>query len=76
MSEMRIMGTRGDTKIIWSRDNTDEVASARKTFTDLTKKGFLAFRAEGKEGTRGEQITEFDPSAERLILVPQMRGGA
>ena len=67
---------RGDTRIIWSRDNQDEVVNARRTFDDLVRKGFLAFRVEGKEGMKGEQIKEFDPNAERLILTPALRGGA
>ena len=72
---MAIMGRKGDVKQMWDRDNADEVAAARKTFTDLRGKGFLAYRAEGRDGRKGEVITEFDPDAERVILVPPVQGG-
>jgi len=64
----------GDTKIIWSAENADEAAQARKTFDDLRKKGFAGF-AVNKKGDKGEQIFTFDPGAEKLILVPPLRGG-
>lgn len=74
-SIMAVMDRTGDTKIIWSRDNADEVANARRTFDDLTKKGYTAFRVEGKDGRQGEKMTTFDPEAERIIFAPRMQGG-
>lgn len=65
----------GDTRVMWDRGNEDEVAAARKTFSELTGKGYLAYRAEGKKGEQGTQIREFDPAAERIILVKQLVGG-
>jgi len=76
MGELAVMGRQGDTKIIWDSDKPDEVENARRTFNDLRKKGYLAFSVKGKDGAKGEQISEFDPEAERLILAPPMRGGA
>jgi hypothetical protein len=75
MGELSVMGRQGDTKVIWDANNSDEVENARRTFDDLRKKGFLAFKVKGDAG-KGEQITAFDASAERLILAPPMRGGA
>jgi hypothetical protein len=73
--EIAVMGREGDTKTIWNPQNTDEVANARRTFTDLRAQGYLAFRV-NEDGGQGEQITEFDPNAGKMILmVPQMRGG-
>jgi len=74
-SEMSVMGKEGDTKLIWDRRNADEVDNARRSFDDLRKKGYLAFRVTGKDGEKGEQMTAFDPEAERMIMVPQMKGG-
>lgn len=91
MREMRVLGsaevlkrvlpkdlnveiTGGDTKIIWSSDNRDEVENARRTFNDLKAKGYAAFSVK-KDGERGSQIREFDRDAEKLIMVPQLRGG-
>ncbi len=71
---LHVMNGTGDTRVIWSADNADEVAAARKTFDDLRKKGFLAFSVK-RSGDKGEQITTFDPDAEKIILAPPMRGG-
>ena len=75
MSTMHVLDSGGDTKIMWDRDNRDEVNSAREHFKELRKKQYLAFKAEGREGTRGSQITEFDPDLERIIMVPRSVGG-
>jgi hypothetical protein len=73
--EIAVMGKEGDTKTIWNPQNDAEVENARRTFTDMRARGYLAFRVNA-EGSAGEQITEFDPSAGKMILmVPQMRGG-
>lgn len=65
----------GDQRVMWDRGNADEVDAARRTFRDLTRKGYLAFKAEGKRGDQGEQIREFDPDAERIILAKPPVGG-
>lgn len=75
MSEMRVMGKQGDTKILWSADNDAEVKAAREHFNSLRAKGMLAFSVK-RNGDKGEQITEFDPNAEKIIMAPQIRGGA
>lgn len=70
-----VMDTTGDTKTIWDKNKPDEVEAARMQFTHLRSKGYLAYRAEGKEGERGEQLHEFDPNAERIVFAPPMSGG-
>jgi hypothetical protein len=65
----------GDTKIMWDSDNQDEVGTARDTFTKLIKAGYKAFSVK-RDGEAGREVKEFDPAAEKLILIPQMRGGA
>ena len=73
---LRIMGKPGDTKQIWNRDNAVEVEAARRTFDDLVgKRGYFAYKVR-PGGDKGEQIKTFDPSAEAVILVPPMKGGA
>jgi len=74
MSELAIMDHTGDTKVIWSRENEDEVAAAKAQFQTLVGKGFAAFKVL-KKGEAGEQIREFDANLEKIILVPQMQGG-
>ena len=73
--EMCIMDRTGDLKVIWDPDKEDEVEAARKQFNDLRKKGYAAYKVEGKKGDKGEVIREFDPDAGRIILAPAMQGG-
>jgi hypothetical protein len=73
---MHELCSRGDVPVMWDRNEPDEVAVARKTFQEAKKKGMIAYRAEGKDGHRGEVIRDFDPAAERIILVRQHQGGA
>jgi len=73
--QMSVMGREGDTKIIWDKDNEDEVDNARRSFDDLRAKGYIAYEVTGKDGSKGKLMTEFDPDAERIILSPPMVGG-
>ena len=73
--ELSVLNREGDTKIIWDSNNDDEVEAARKTFDGLKKKGFMAYKAIGKDGRKGDIIKDFDPEAERIIMVPRMVGG-
>lgn len=75
MGVMSIMDSTGDKKELWNPENQDEVASARATFNKLRGKGYLAYKVRGKDGDKGEQITEFDPDAGALIMAPPMAGG-
>jgi len=70
-----VMGSSGDTKYIWDKTKPVEVEAARDLFKKLLKNNYLAFRAEGAKGDKGEQVREFDPSLERLIFSPQFVGG-
>lgn len=71
-----VMGTAGDTKVIWDPDSPVEVEAARAQFNTLTKNNkYRAFYVSGKEGRKDEVMTEFDPAAGRIILVPPMAGG-
>ena len=73
---MAEMNESGDTKVIWDKNNEAEVEAARATFDKLTKKGkYAAFHVKGNDGKQGERMNDFDPDAERIILVPQLRGG-
>jgi hypothetical protein len=64
----------GDTKIMWDPDNKDQVDSAQRTFDDLTRKNYWAYKTD-KEGNRSERVMTFDKKAERLILMPRPVGG-
>lgn len=71
---MAIMGSDGDTKKIWNPAIPVEVEDARESFDRLRAKNYLAFEV-NDDGSQGKQITEFNPNAGKLILVPQMQGG-
>lgn len=73
--EMAIIDGTGDTKLIWDSVNTTEVENARQTFNNLKAQGYVPFRVTGKEGAKGERMREFEPDAERMIMVPPMVGG-
>lgn len=75
-SALAVLNHTGDTKVIWSRDNEDEVAVARDSFNKLKAKGFAVFKVDKKGDKEPEQYRgEFDPNIERLIMVPPLRGG-
>jgi hypothetical protein len=65
----------GDIRKIWDPEDDDDVADARRSFEDLTSKGYRIYRAEGKKGDRGELMRKFEPGAGRLIAVKQNVGG-
>lgn len=73
MSELRILARAGDVKMSWNSGNEKEVATARETFEKKIKEGWAAFKE--KFGSKGEKIKNFDPDAERIVLVPPISGG-
>lgn len=73
--QFAILDRTGDTKIMWDKDDPVSVETAKEAFDKLRKKGYLIYRVEGKNGEKGTMLTEFDPSAERLIASPAPRGG-
>lgn len=72
---MSTLDKTGDTRVMWDSRNPAEVKAAKAQFDTLKKEGYIAYKAVGKEGTQGEVIREFDPKAERIILVKQLVGG-
>lgn len=74
MGELAVMDRTGDTKVMWDAGSEDEVSNAKRTFDDLKKKGYLGYSVK-RNGDKGEQVREFDASAEKLIMVPPMQGG-
>lgn len=71
-----VLGTNGDTKYIWDKNNAAEVEAARALFKTLVKdQGFAAFLATGEKGVAGEQVREFKPEYERLLFTPALAGG-
>lgn len=74
MGELRELSSAGDTKMIWDKDNETEVEVAETSFDRLIAKGYAAFSV-GKDGETDEEIDEFDPDLEMIIMVPPIQGG-
>jgi len=74
MGEMKTLGRYGDLDVRWDADNEEEVNAVREAFTKKIKEGWSAFR-EKFGSKKGDRIEEFDPQAERIILVPPIAGG-
>lgn len=72
--EMIVLDETGDTKLIWDCEKQDEVDAAKKMFSDMKKKGYIAYKVDRK-GDKGEIMDSFDPEAEKIIMAPQMKGG-
>jgi dihydropteroate synthase len=72
---LEILDPTGDTKVMWDRNNDDEVSIAKAAFDAAIAKGSSVFAVKGKTGEQGKRLKEFDPAIERMIVVPQMVGG-
>lgn len=72
--EMHVMDPTGHTTVGWDPEVEAEVESARATFTRMTGRGYQAFHV-SEGGGKSERMTEFDPDAEKMLLIPQLRGG-
>jgi metallophosphoesterase superfamily enzyme len=69
-----VLDSTGDTKHIWDRNSTVEVEEARALFDRMKAKGLQAWSVTRK-GDKDQRITEFDPSAEKIIFAPALVGG-
>ena len=74
LNEMLILDQTGHTRMTWDSENEDEVEVARKAYEKMTKKGYSAFEVK-KDGGEGKRMKEFDPTAEKMILAPNLQGG-
>lgn len=72
--ELIILDHTGDTKLIWDPEKAEEVEHARKTFSEMKKKGYLAYRV-NRKGDQGEVMKDFDETAEKMIMAPATVGG-
>ena len=82
MAMLRIMGSCGDTKVEWdpTRIATGDpeaeaaVREAERLFRENRARGATAFRVVGAEPA--ERIETFDRTADQIIMVPRIAGGA
>jgi hypothetical protein len=82
MANLRVLSWRGDTKVSYDVERavageTEQVAAvaeAERIFREERARGATAFRVLG--GEAAERIDEFDPTAEQIVIVPRIAGGA
>lgn len=74
MGTMNVLGRSGDTEVKWDRDNSRDVRTAREAFEKGVAEGMTPFRMR-RDGAKAERMEEFDPLAERIVLVPRISGG-
>jgi hypothetical protein len=81
MSTLRVLNGSGDTSVQWDPDLVEAedpealaaVAEAERVFQRQRLSGALAFNI--VPGKPAERITEFDPRASEVLVVPAMVGG-
>lgn len=71
---MMVPDTSGHTEIKWQRGNEIEESIARASYDAAIKKGYQAFRMTAS-GERGTRMDSFDPTAEKIMMVPRLQGG-
>lgn len=71
---LQVMDSTGHTEVRWNPAEPVEVSTARETFERMTRDGYRAFRIEGAD-QQGTRISEFDPAAAKIMLIPHLRGG-
>ncbi len=73
-SSLHVLDHTGDSRIEWDPNVPADVELARKAFDAAKDKKMLIYKTR-RDGSRGEQIKEFDPRAERIVATPQTVGG-
>jgi hypothetical protein len=73
-NSLSVLDGTGDTRIEWNPSDPDEVEMARKAFKAAKDKKMLIYKTRA-DGSRAEQLREFDPHAERIIATRQTVGG-
>jgi hypothetical protein len=82
MANLRVLSWRGDLRIDYDVEkavagDTDQAAAveeAERTFREERARGSTAFRLEADEAA--VRIDEFDHTAQQIVLVPRIAGGA
>lgn len=65
----------GHVKHEWDKNNVKDVEAARAEFVRLKSLGYSAFRVDPETGEKGQKVIEFDPTAEKLVMMPPFAGG-
>lgn len=74
MGKMHLLYGDNEENLFWNESVPEEVIIAQAKFEEYLKKSYIACKIE-KNGKRGVPISEFDPKAEEIILLPMLEGG-
>jgi hypothetical protein len=69
-----VMDHTGDTRHTFEASDDVAVKGAMDRFAELTGKGYRAV-ALGKSGEPGTVLKAFDPTVEKTMFIPQLKGG-
>lgn len=71
--KLKVMNRAGHTTMSWSTDLQETVDEANRTFNEMLAQGYTAFAMH--DVATGEQIAEFDATAETIVMIPRMVAG-
>lgn len=72
--QLIIMDRSGDTRQTFDTTNATELTAAEDRFKELTGSGFRAAKL-SDDGSPGQLLKSFDPTAERVLFIPALQGG-
>lgn len=78
---LRVMSRRGDDRVAWDEQKVQTgdpeaiaaIQEAERIFAQESEKGATAFRVEA--GKPVQRISQFDSTAEQIVMVPRVVGG-
>lgn len=73
MGMICVLDHTGDTRTEWDVNDVASVCEARKVFNEFRERNYIAYKKTG-EGT-GEQVRDFDPTAEEIVMSRPLVGG-
>jgi hypothetical protein len=71
---MKILCDKGDERLTWDKENGREAKEAKKKFTELLAKGYIAYSVD-ENANKKRKILEFDIDAEEILLIPPTSAG-
>lgn len=81
LSTMLVMDSSGHTTVTWDPRDPASVRDAKAKFDEFIEAGHQCFEMDVADENgvvveeKGRRITEFNPRAGKLMMVPQLRGG-
>lgn len=70
MSELCILS-----KVVWDVADEKSTREAQHRFDELVSNSYIIYQMESATGAEGVKVKKFDPTAKRLLAIPQLKGG-